>query len=307
MSIAYRLLNKWWKARNDSKLIIVVGDAMTDIWMHGHFEPCQDMCNKFVVEERYETPGGAANAVDCAKTWSTRVELYSALDSLTWTRKTRLVDPSGRIVSRIDEDNYGSLSNWSRRSLLESIPYAGACLLSDYDKGTLAPDLIRTIIEMCARNITPCIVDAKRPPPLYTGALLKCNATYSHRWSGAGDVVTDGSRPPIVGGKRIDIDLPPVECINHVGAGDCFAIHLALGLANGLSLEEAATLAHSAGRVYVQRSRRYPVTPEEISRDVNLGVSTVPRNTPQASQNGPQGDSAGRVVGAPQEERQEAL
>ena len=58
-----------------------------------------------------------------------------------------------------------------------------------------------------------------------------------------------------------------VEVKNHVGAGDCFAAHLILGLAYGLSLEDAATVAHSAGRVYVQFPHNRPPLPSEIVAD----------------------------------------
>lgn len=58
-----------------------------------------------------------------------------------------------------------------------------------------------------------------------------------------------------------------VNCVSHVGAGDCFAAHLVLALAHGFSLEDAAAIAHSAGRVYVQHEHNRPPMPEEIAED----------------------------------------
>jgi sugar/nucleoside kinase (ribokinase family) len=57
--------------------------------------------------------------------------------------------------------------------------------------------------------------------------------------------------------------------VNHVGAGDCFAAHLTLALAYGFSLKEAAGLAHSAGRVYVQSFHNHPPFPTDIAADMS--------------------------------------
>jgi len=60
-----------------------------------------------------------------------------------------------------------------------------------------------------------------------------------------------------------------VECKSHVGAGDCFAAHLTLALAHGIPLEQAAAIAHSAGRVYVQHLHGRPPYPIEIRKDLS--------------------------------------
>jgi 5-dehydro-2-deoxygluconokinase len=52
-----------------------------------------------------------------------------------------------------------------------------------------------------------------------------------------------------------ELDLPPVrlEVVNGLGAGDAFGGALAFGLARGLELEEALTLANAAGAVVASR------------------------------------------------------
>ena len=72
--------------------------------------------------------------------------------------------------------------------------------------------------------------------------------------------------------KYLEKELPKVNCINHVGAGDCFGAHLVLALMYGFSLEDAATIAHSAGRVYVQHLHNRPPLPEEIEEDLEKNV-----------------------------------
>jgi D-beta-D-heptose 7-phosphate kinase/D-beta-D-heptose 1-phosphate adenosyltransferase len=61
----------------------------------------------------------------------------------------------------------------------------------------------------------------------------------------------------------------PVHCVNHVGAGDCFASIMTLSLAHGLSLEDSAFIAYSAGRIYVQHRQGRPPWPHEIRKDMN--------------------------------------
>jgi D-beta-D-heptose 7-phosphate kinase/D-beta-D-heptose 1-phosphate adenosyltransferase len=65
---------------------------------------------------------------------------------------------------------------------------------------------------------------------------------------------------------------------SHVGAGDCFAAHLVLALAHGLSLEEAAMIAHSAGRIYVQHPHGRPPWPHEIKKDLDPAGGKVIRS-----------------------------
>ena len=86
-------------------------------------------------------------------------------------------------------------------------------------------------------------------------------------------VRTFGADTPDIYDGRFSPEIPPlapVECVNHVGAGDCFAAHLALAMAHSLSLVDAVAIAHSAGRVYVQHPHNRPPTPDEIKKDLSL-------------------------------------
>jgi D-beta-D-heptose 7-phosphate kinase/D-beta-D-heptose 1-phosphate adenosyltransferase len=81
-------------------------------------------------------------------------------------------------------------------------------------------------------------------------------------------VVTRGAAPPLIAGDR-DGERPaggplavPVRSVS--GAGDCFTAFLALGLAHGLPLAEAAGLAHLAGGAYVGRPYNTPPLPCEV-------------------------------------------
>ncbi len=157
--------------------------------------------------------------------------------------------------------------------ILDMIQNFDAVLLSDYDKGFLTPEFTREVIKRCNRRSIPCVADVKRGPELYQGAILKSNLDWTNKY-GASNVTTRGAMWPWVHGKtdRYHGGRHDVKCVNHVGAGDCFAAHLTLALACGFSLEDAAAVAHSAGRVYVQHPHNRPPHPKEIAADMGNAV-----------------------------------
>lgn len=268
MNLVQRLLNEIRKQR---KRILVIGDALIDVWVCGYIEECQDGCSKFVEVERHTSPGGAANAARSLVNWDVFTSLHSLREE-DRPSKCRFVDATGKIVFRWDDESkliegYSASQEWERGLALEFVRTAGAVLLSDYNKGFLTPGFIRQVVDFCKRYGIPCIADAKREPMVYAGALLKCNNDYSVKWNCLADVCTDGPNPPLVSGNRLNVCLPPVTCVNHVGAGDCFAAHLAMALAYGFDLVDAVALAHYAGRIYVQRAHNRPPQPDEIAAD----------------------------------------
>lgn len=255
-----------------SMYVVVAGDRLLDRWWHGRLEPCQDGCQKFVMESVVETPGGAANAWRSITNWGTNTLLYS--QSVNIPIKTRYVDQDNKITFRSESSVERSDDVSSHDACLSQIERsASAVLLSDYDKGYLTQDFIRSAVATCRRRNIYCVVDCKRPPSTYDNAhVLKGNANYWSRYPAplAVDIVmTEGELyPSHFGQDLIDFKLPPVKCVNHVGAGDCFAAHLTLALACGLPLGEAVAVAHSAGRVYVQHPHNRPPTPQEVEADL---------------------------------------
>ncbi len=293
--------------RETKKRICVVGCSMEDVWLHGDMLPSQDGVMKFVERRRLRTPGGAAGAARQLFHWGCDVALVSllpyavysheswsqfscdySLESRRMPTKTRYIDPSGRIVFRHDLDNgYGLDANGMRDAREQALKAVKGCpwdavLISDYEKGFVDEAMIRAVIEHCRGKKIPVVADAKRPPAVYDGAFLKSNRDYRERFFGPstgrfGRICTDGPHNPIVN-EIIDMTpRAPVRLRNHVGAGDAFSAHLVLALAHGLSLEDAATIAHSAGRVYVQHEHGRPPWPHEIKRDHDpVGGKVVP-------------------------------
>lgn len=277
------------RIREQRRCIIVIGDVMIDRWVHGHLAPCQDGCDKFVEEGVVEVPGGAANAARSIEHWGAYVLTYghSRVDRPI---KCRYVDESKRIVFRADGNECRTArkhNQWGHPSVGEVVERADGVLLSDYDKGFLTPEFISGVASACREKGIPCVADCKREPATYAGCILKCNSDYQHQHNNdlftivngiSGRLVaTFGSTNPLVWDygevTGLGKDWPVVKCVNHVGAGDCFAAHLTLALAYMFSLKDATAIAHSAGRVYVQCPHNRPPTPDEVEADLDLATA----------------------------------
>ena len=278
MNLVEKLLTE---IANSHKHIVIIGDTMVDRWVHGHLAECQDGCPKFVQESVVEVPGGAANAERCLSGWNVRTSLYGFATN-DGPVKTRYVE-GGKIVFRADDDrpsDRGTKYEWARKLASEMVGCAAGVLLSDYDKGFLTPEFIREVAELCKKRSIPCVADCKRAPEVYEGCVLKGNSAWDDKYGDGKirrdvlEVITLGECVPQVNGELL-LDfpsLPLIKCVNHVGAGDCFAAHLTLALSYGFSLKESAALAHSAGRVYVQHPHNKPPTPTEIAADIGGAV-----------------------------------
>lgn len=261
------------------KRIVVIGDTMVDRWVRGRVEECQDGCPKFMQEEVVEVPGGAGNAHRCLSNWDVKASVYGFV-GMHCPVKTRYVDQNDKILMRVDLEAQSvgrrviaAGYKWCRDSAMGMIEFAGGVLLSDYDKGFLTPEFIKEVVAACRSRRIPCVADCKRAPEGYEGAILKANQEWS-RTNGdkVPNVLTRGPYAPLVDSKSfvgVETGKRPITCVNHVGAGDCFAAHLTLALAYGFSLKEAAALAHSAGRVYVQYRNNRPPFPNEVIEDLD--------------------------------------
>lgn len=254
--------------------ILIIGDGMRDVYVHGYISNCQEVCPKFTQESRVQVPGGAANAARSLTHWRARqICIFSSRDAAI---KTRFM-VGNKCVFRYDDEtttaNYNVVRDESLKCLHDWKPEG--LLLSDYNKGMITPEFSREVIAECARVKIPCVVDPKQEPSIYAGAVIKCNELYAEQffrsWSDESIIVTCGKNGPYRLGATFPSG-PTVPCVNHVGAGDCFAAHLTLALACGLSIDESTMVAHSAGRVYVQYPHNRPPHPEEISLDM---ISTV--------------------------------
>jgi len=172
--------------------VVVVGDAMLDVYLIGDVERISPEAPVPVVNvhERRHALGGAANVAANAAAIGGTVTLVAAVGDdrraeqlraeLAATRirddgivtapgrpttsKTRVVARNQQLV-RIDEEDAGLLGGPELAALLErlraALREADVVLLEDYNKGVLTPDVIHATLTEARRRGIPSVVDPK--------------------------------------------------------------------------------------------------------------------------------------------------
>jgi D-beta-D-heptose 7-phosphate kinase/D-beta-D-heptose 1-phosphate adenosyltransferase len=175
---------------------------------------------------------------------------------------------------RIDSGTFETLAGAAQRL----IPECDVVVISDYAKGTLSPLLIQSIVAMARDWRRPVIVDPKgcdasrytsatvlTPNQAETEALTGvpirdeeslARAAGALRRAAVADwvVVTRGDQGMAVMGEELNLIPPRAACARDVsGAGDTVVAATAFGLAAGLTVLEAATIANAAAAIAVAR------------------------------------------------------
>ena len=219
------------------------------------------------------------------------------------TSKLRIVAHSQQLA-RVDSEQRHALTQAQENALVEwaarLMPTVGACILSDYSKGVLSPTLIRRLIDLARAFHKPVIVDPKGSDySRYLGAtvitpnvheaeratnidihseddarrvgralleLLPGSALLLTRGAAGMSVFQNGHPPahiPTVGQSVYDV----------TGAGDTVISALALAIAAGAQLEQAARLANLAASIVVGKLGTAPVTREELRHALDVSAS----------------------------------
>lgn len=214
------------------------------------------------------------------------------------TRKLRVVTSRNQQVARIDYEQDGEVSGSSLEALCRHVRTAAAnaraIVLSDYRKGTIVPAVIAAAADAARAAKTPLLVDPKVPQAeRYRGATLitpnhheaelmtqqsvrstddaRRAARALHEKSGASVLITWGEHGMWVldmsSGSPVEAHLPAAarEVADVTGAGDTVIAVLALGLAAGATLVDAARLANLAAGLVVARFGPASVLPAELA------------------------------------------
>ena len=225
---------------------------------------------------------------DGARPTTTKVRLY--LDDEYLLRR------DSESIDKIDNETSATLVNEALREL----PEIDVVVLSDYNKGVFTEANGQQIIKECRMHAIPVIVDCKPPnraafvgadiiAPNYAeaammvsgfsletlesgcrqlGELLQClNIVVTLGVNGVCGCSADGFFR--IAGNR-------VEAVDEVGCGDTVRAGLAIGIALGLSLQQAAELANDAAAVIVQKPATALMKLQEL-RD--LMIETFKRAT----------------------------
>ncbi|HEY0970517.1 MAG TPA: D-glycero-beta-D-manno-heptose-7-phosphate kinase [Gemmatimonadales bacterium] len=208
------------------------------------------------------------------------------------TTKTRLLARAQQVV-RFDEEEDGDLNGEAADGIMDAVSRAvadaDALVLEDYNKGVLVPAVIEQSIALARARGIPIVVDPKyRHFFAYRGAtVFKPNRRELESALGAAvDLEQPSALPEALerlGAENLlltlgehgmavispdgSVDRIPTtarEVYDVVGAGDTVTAYLAVMLAAGATVREAAVVANFAAGVGVGKLGAATVLPEEV-------------------------------------------
>jgi D-glycero-beta-D-manno-heptose-7-phosphate kinase len=210
------------------------------------------------------------------------------------TTKTRIVAHHQHVV-RIDEEHTTPLSLDLEDQLLRwldrQMPRAHACILSDYAKGVVSPRLAQHVFGLANQTGIAVVVDPKgtdyakyrgatvvkpnmeeaklvfRPDNNLGTELLGLARSLQELLQGSALLVTRGADGMTLferGAAPLHIPSVARDVFDVTGAGDTVAGTLALALAAGATLEQAAQLANLAAGVVVAKVGTAQATPDDL-------------------------------------------
>jgi D-beta-D-heptose 7-phosphate kinase/D-beta-D-heptose 1-phosphate adenosyltransferase len=224
--------------------------------------------------------------------------LVSATDGRPTTVKTRIIAHHQQVV-RADRERAADVDAATEAALLSelaaALPGCGAVIVSDYQKGVVTARLMRRLVALARSAGVPVLVDPKvRHFARYRGvALVTPNQLEAEQASGiairspeslaaagarilrslrcAAALITRGEhgmslfRPGV---EPLHVPALAREVFDVTGAGDTVIATLALAVASGASLDEAARLANHAASVVVGKVGTAVASPEEVAAAV---------------------------------------
>ncbi len=226
-------------------------------------------------------------------------------DARPTTTKMRIVTERNQQVARVDYEMDGEISAEIEQRVVSALQQyasdASAIVISDYLKGCVTAGVARAAVTVGAKRGIPVLVDPKIPHiGYYAGATLitpnhheaeiathmrvrtdadaRAAARAFLERSGCGAVLmTRGDQGMWLLGRDVEGALPASarEVADVTGAGDTAIGTMALALAAGATLAEAARLANEAAGVSVAKFGPAVVTPAELLRafDASSGAS----------------------------------
>ncbi|PYR57566.1 MAG: D-glycero-beta-D-manno-heptose-7-phosphate kinase [Acidobacteria bacterium] len=210
------------------------------------------------------------------------------------TRKLRVVTTRNQQVARIDYESDreigGTLQDAVLRKVKELAARTDVVLISDYQKGTITAAVAAAAIEAARARGVPSLVDPKVPHiDRYAGATLvtpnhheaeavtlmrirseeearEAAQRFRDRARCENVLITRGEHGMWLLGPDGEFDLPAeaLEVSDVTGAGDTVIAAIALGLAAGGSLADAARLANRAAGLAVSRFGPAAITADEL-------------------------------------------
>lgn len=211
------------------------------------------------------------------------------------TIKTRFLAANNQQVLRLDVENTDPISKKvcddMLRQLEDEIDCYHLIILSDYLKGVLTPEFTQGVLDVARKHNIRVIIDVKDPcVEKYSGAyLLKPNLKEIRDLTGmpaksdkeiieAAEMLrqrcqceyvlcTCGARGMVLVGQDVEpffIASEGKEVFDVSGAGDTTIAYLAVGMANGMEMRDAVTMANYAAGIQVGKAGTSSVYMHEV-------------------------------------------
>jgi D-beta-D-heptose 7-phosphate kinase/D-beta-D-heptose 1-phosphate adenosyltransferase len=211
------------------------------------------------------------------------------------TIKIRIVG-NGAQIARVDIEQAMQLAGEDEDEILARVRDAArkarVVVISDYAKGAVTPPIACQLIAACTALDVPVVVDAKAPdakhfhgaqvlkpnlveiaralgidPPQTDPAAAKAAQALRKKCHAQCVVLTRGAQGVTLAGEPGEVHVAghPVTAIDVTGAGDAVAGGLALALASGAGILDAARFANAAGAAAVTKRGTRAPTFDEIN------------------------------------------
>jgi D-beta-D-heptose 7-phosphate kinase/D-beta-D-heptose 1-phosphate adenosyltransferase len=210
------------------------------------------------------------------------------------TTKQRIVTTRNQQVARVDYEDETEAAGEVEQALVDrarrALAHADVVIVSDYLKGAVTRALVAAIVKDAVARKVPVLVDPKIPHiDYYAGATVvtpnhheaetathmrirshddakRAAKVFLDRARCQGVLITRGEHGMSMLDPAGEAHYPTVarEVADVTGAGDTVIAALALGLAAGAALAEAAQLANHAAGIVVGRFGPATVSPAEL-------------------------------------------
>jgi D-beta-D-heptose 7-phosphate kinase/D-beta-D-heptose 1-phosphate adenosyltransferase len=218
------------------------------------------------------------------------------------TTKVRIVTERNQQVARVDYESDAEIAGDVEQRVVTAVQQhaseAAAIVISDYLKGCVTARVVRAAVETGRARAIPVLVDPKIPhidyyagvaviTPNHHEAEIAANmrvrtdddaraAARVLRERAACDAVlmTRGDQGMWLLGNGVEDSLPASarEVADVTGAGDTVIATMALALAAGATLAEAARLANEAAGITVAKFGPAVVSPAELLRSIDVSA-----------------------------------
>lgn len=217
------------------------------------------------------------------------------------TVKTRIL-AMGQQLLRLDHEDTSPLDAETGDAIVKSfeqaLSSAEAVIISDYDKGVLETRRCQKIISLARKARVPVVVDPKgtdyrryrgatvvkpneKEAQAATGISIDSPITLGHAAAALQEIV--GGRALVIsrggqgvsvfekGKTAVHIPAQARQVYDVTGAGDSLVAALALALASGATMAEAAMIGNAAGSIVVGKLGAATVEPTELLRALQPG------------------------------------